>query len=165
MDISIANAERLFDHLPVCLGSRESPQLLSITATTNATRMFSSVEILTQHLPHISQWHHLSTLCVCVCQVAGREYTQWDDFRVDGRRDGGRQEMTLEDLFSHIKVAAPSSPQPENTPTLSSHPARLNAYFSVTVFRWALLPSCQRRQSSLFKKKKKWPLWVQYSPL
>lgn len=89
-----------------------------------------------------------------MCQVAGREYTQWDDFRVDGRRDGGRQEMTLEDLFSHIKVAAPSSPQPENTPTLSSHPARLNAYFSVTVFRWALLPSCQRRQSSLFKKKK-----------
>lgn len=36
-------------------------------------------------------------------QVAGKEYTRWDDFHVDGRRDGGRQEMTLEDLFSHIK--------------------------------------------------------------
>lgn len=40
-----------------------------------------------------------------VCrQVAGNQYTQWDDFHVDGRRDGGGQEMTLEDLIRHIEV-------------------------------------------------------------
>lgn len=90
--------------------------------------------------------HHLS-ICLCVCvrarhcvrhvrrQVAGKEYTRWDDFDVDGRRDGGRQEMTLEDLFSHVKVAAPPSSPPEDKPlSLSSHPARPNAYFSITVF-------------------------------
>ncbi|CAN9512024.1 unnamed protein product [Ophioblennius macclurei] len=35
-------------------------------------------------------------------EVAGKKYTLWDDFLVEGRRDG-QQEMTLEDLFQHIK--------------------------------------------------------------
>ncbi|XP_034022237.1 ubiquitin-like modifier-activating enzyme 1 [Thalassophryne amazonica] len=34
--------------------------------------------------------------------VAGREYTLWDDFRVEGRQ-GGQQEMTLEELIQYIK--------------------------------------------------------------
>ncbi|XP_059184316.1 ubiquitin-like modifier-activating enzyme 1 [Centropristis striata] len=35
-------------------------------------------------------------------EVAGKEYTLWDDFLVEGRR-GGQQEMTLGDLLQHIK--------------------------------------------------------------
>ncbi|XP_023135555.3 ubiquitin-like modifier-activating enzyme 1 isoform X1 [Amphiprion ocellaris] len=35
-------------------------------------------------------------------EVAGKKYTSWDDFLVEGRR-GGQQEMTLEDLFQYIK--------------------------------------------------------------
>ncbi|RVE73454.1 hypothetical protein OJAV_G00047140 [Oryzias javanicus] len=35
-------------------------------------------------------------------QVAGKKYTLWDDFLVDGRR-GDQQEMTLEDLLRYIK--------------------------------------------------------------
>ncbi|KAM3836192.1 ubiquitin-like modifier-activating enzyme 1 [Diretmus argenteus] len=34
--------------------------------------------------------------------VAGKEYTQWDDFLVEGRREG-QQEMTLADLRQYIK--------------------------------------------------------------
>ncbi|XP_029005446.1 ubiquitin-like modifier-activating enzyme 1 [Betta splendens] len=34
--------------------------------------------------------------------VAGRTYSMWDDFLVEGRR-GGRQEMTLGDLVQHVK--------------------------------------------------------------
>lgn len=35
-------------------------------------------------------------------EVAGKKYTLWDDFLVEGRR-GGQQEMTLGDLFQFIK--------------------------------------------------------------
>ncbi|XP_078104826.1 ubiquitin-like modifier-activating enzyme 1 [Sander vitreus] len=35
-------------------------------------------------------------------EVAGKKYTLWDDFLVEGRR-GGQQEMTLQDLFQYIK--------------------------------------------------------------
>lgn len=35
-------------------------------------------------------------------EVAGKKYTLWDDFLVDGRR-GGQQEMTLSDLREYIK--------------------------------------------------------------
>ncbi|KAK5872579.1 hypothetical protein PBY51_013263 [Eleginops maclovinus] len=35
-------------------------------------------------------------------EVAGKKYTLWDDFLVEGRR-GGQQEMTLGDLFRFIK--------------------------------------------------------------
>ncbi|XP_042363183.1 ubiquitin-like modifier-activating enzyme 1 [Plectropomus leopardus] len=35
-------------------------------------------------------------------EVAGKKYTLWDDFLVEGRR-GGQQEMTLGDLFQYIK--------------------------------------------------------------
>uniref|UniRef100_A0A3P8SVT2 E1 ubiquitin-activating enzyme n=1 Tax=Amphiprion percula TaxID=161767 RepID=A0A3P8SVT2_AMPPE len=35
-------------------------------------------------------------------EVAGKKYTSWDDFLVEGRR-GSQQEMTLEDLFQYIK--------------------------------------------------------------
>ncbi|KAJ3601889.1 hypothetical protein NHX12_029651 [Muraenolepis orangiensis] len=35
-------------------------------------------------------------------RVAGKEYTLWDDFLVEGRRDG-QQEMTLEGLLRHMK--------------------------------------------------------------
>lgn len=35
-------------------------------------------------------------------EVAGKKYTLWDDFLVEGRHSG-QQEMTLEDLLQHIK--------------------------------------------------------------
>nr|XP_046239442.1 ubiquitin-like modifier-activating enzyme 1 isoform X2 [Scatophagus argus] len=35
-------------------------------------------------------------------EVAGKKYTLWDDFLVEGRR-GGQQEMTLEDLVQYVK--------------------------------------------------------------
>ncbi|KAM9859899.1 ubiquitin-like modifier-activating enzyme 1 [Aulostomus maculatus] len=35
-------------------------------------------------------------------EVAGQKFSQWDNFLVDGRR-GGQQEMTLGDLFQHIR--------------------------------------------------------------
>ncbi|XP_073325275.1 ubiquitin-like modifier-activating enzyme 1 [Pagrus major] len=35
-------------------------------------------------------------------ELAGKKYTQWDDFLVDGRR-GGQQEMTLGDLRQYVK--------------------------------------------------------------
>ncbi|XP_047439241.1 ubiquitin-like modifier-activating enzyme 1 isoform X2 [Mugil cephalus] len=35
-------------------------------------------------------------------EVAGKKYTLWDDFLVEGRR-GGQQEMTLEDLVQYVR--------------------------------------------------------------
>ncbi|CAL8381642.1 unnamed protein product [Boreogadus saida] len=40
---------------------------------------------------------------VVVPGVAGREFTLWDDFPVEGRRDA-QQEMTLEGLLIHMKT-------------------------------------------------------------
>lgn len=74
----------------------DAPQLLPVTLRTEATWMFSGVQ--SQQLLLISH------RCVCR-QVAGKEFTQWDHFHVDGRRAGGGQEMTLEDLIRRIKVA------------------------------------------------------------
>lgn len=65
-------------------------------------------------------------------QVAGKKYTLWDDFLVEGRR-GGQQEMTLGDLFSYIKVQPPFSSR-QGKHALSSHPVLLSAYLMHVCF-------------------------------
>lgn len=47
----------------------------------------------------------LELVCRVCLQVAGKQYSIWEDFLLQGRHKG-REEMTLEELLKHIKVNA-----------------------------------------------------------
>lgn len=107
-------------------------QLLYNTVMKNAVCLLVSVpvssDIFCSSLSTSSVNFFLSWCVYCVyLQVAGKKYTQWDDFLVEGRR-GGQQEMTLGDLIRHIKVHPPYSSELGKY-TFSSHPVLLDAYF------------------------------------
>lgn len=47
----------------------------------------------------------LELVCRVCRQVAGKQYSLWEDFLLHGRHKG-QEEMTLEELLKHIKVKA-----------------------------------------------------------
>ncbi|XP_029286993.1 ubiquitin-like modifier-activating enzyme 1 [Cottoperca gobio] len=122
MDYIVAASNLRAENYDIPAANRHQSKLIAgriipaIATTTAAVAGLMCLELykLVQGHQKISSYRttymHLAVSHIVMCQpsqpsnfaVAEKNYTLWDDFLVEGRRSG-QQEMTLGDLFQHIK--------------------------------------------------------------